>query len=96
VRPLVWLFIFAAGFRQVLDVSIIQAMGRRRLQRWGPRTLDIDVLTYGAETTDEADLKAPDPRMAERAFVLAPLAEISPDLRIADQEIVRLLALVDC
>jgi len=34
--------------------------------------------------------------MAERAFVLAPLAEISPDLRIADQEIVRLLALVDC
>jgi len=51
VRPLVWLFIFAAGFRQVLDVSIIQAMGRRRLQRWGPRTLDIDVLTYGVETT---------------------------------------------
>ena len=78
-----------------LCLEIEQEMGRRRLERWGPRTLDIDILTYGAATIDEPDLKAPHPRIAERAFVLAPLAEIAPDLRIADQEISRLLALVD-
>jgi 2-amino-4-hydroxy-6-hydroxymethyldihydropteridine diphosphokinase len=65
------------------------------LERWGPRTLDIDILTYGDSRIDEPDLKAPHPRIAERAFVLAPLAEIAPHLRIADQEISRLLALAD-
>ena len=78
-----------------LCLEIEREMGRRRLERWGPRTLDIDILTYGAATIDEPDLKAPHPRIAERAFVLAPLAEIAPDLRIADQEVARLLALVD-
>jgi 2-amino-4-hydroxy-6-hydroxymethyldihydropteridine diphosphokinase len=78
-----------------LCLEIEQKMGRRRLERWGPRTLDIDILTYGDSRIDEPDLKAPHPRIAERAFVLAPLAEIAPNFRIADQEISRLLALAD-
>jgi 2-amino-4-hydroxy-6-hydroxymethyldihydropteridine diphosphokinase len=78
-----------------LCLEIEQKMGRRRLERWGPRTLDIDILTYGDSRIDEPDLKAPHPRIAERAFVLAPLAEIAPHFRIADQEISRLLALAD-
>ena len=78
-----------------LCLEIEQKMGRRRLERWGPRTLDIDILTYGDATIDEPDLKTPHPRIAERAFVLAPLAEIAPRLRIADQEVAHWLALVD-
>ena len=78
-----------------LCLEIEWNMGRRRLERWGPRTLDIDILTYGDATIDEPDLKTPHPRIAERAFVLAPLAEIAPRLRIADQEVAQWLALVD-
>ena len=70
-------------------------MGRRRIERWGPRTLDIDILTYGEATIDEPDLKIPHPRIAERAFVLAPLAEIAPHLRIGGREIAQWLALAD-
>ena len=78
-----------------LCLEIEQKMGRRRLERWGPRTLDIDLLTYGDATIDEPELKAPHPRIGERAFVLAPLAEIAPRLRIADRDIAEMLALVD-
>ena len=78
-----------------LCLEIEQKMGRRRLERWGPRTLDIDILTYGDAKIDEPDLKTPHPRIAERAFVLAPLAEIAPRLRIADQEVTHWLALAD-
>jgi 2-amino-4-hydroxy-6-hydroxymethyldihydropteridine diphosphokinase len=78
-----------------LCLDIERAMGRRRLERWGPRTLDIDILTYGEATIDEPDLKVPHPRLAERAFVLAPLAEIAPHLRIAGREIAQWLALAD-
>ena len=62
--------------------SVERAMGRVRTIRWGPRTIDIDVLIYGCETIDESGLQVPHPRIAERAFVLAPLAEIAPELRI--------------
>jgi 2-amino-4-hydroxy-6-hydroxymethyldihydropteridine diphosphokinase len=78
-----------------LCLEIEQNMGRRRLERWGPRTLDIDILTYGDATIDEPELQIPHPRITERAFVLAPLAEIAPRLRIADQEVAHWLALVD-
>jgi 2-amino-4-hydroxy-6-hydroxymethyldihydropteridine diphosphokinase len=76
-------------------LEIEQNMGRRRLERWGPRTLDIDILTYGDAAIDYPDLKIPHPRITERAFVLAPLEEIAPRLRIADQEVAHWLALVD-
>jgi 2-amino-4-hydroxy-6-hydroxymethyldihydropteridine diphosphokinase len=58
-----------------------RAFGRDRAneQRWGPRTLDIDLITYDGLTMDEPDLTLPHPRLFERAFVLIPLIEIAPD-----------------
>lgn len=56
--------------------------GRIRSQRWGARTLDIDILLFGDEILDLPDLKIPHYGMAERAFVLQPLFEIAPNLEI--------------
>lgn len=53
--------------------------GRLRGERWGPRTLDVDVLAFGAETSLDPALTLPHPRAHERAFVLVPWAEIDPD-----------------
>ncbi len=53
---------------------------RVRQQRWGPRTLDADVLWIDGYESDEVELTVPHPRMFERAFVLAPLEELAPDL----------------
>jgi 2-amino-4-hydroxy-6-hydroxymethyldihydropteridine diphosphokinase len=61
------------------------AAGRVRLERWGPRTLDADVLYVEGETVDEEDLTVPHPRLWERRFVLAPLADLAPDLVTKDQ-----------
>jgi 2-amino-4-hydroxy-6-hydroxymethyldihydropteridine diphosphokinase len=55
------------------------ALGRVRAQRWGPRTLDADVIACGAEVSDDPDLTLPHPRAHERAFVLAPWLEADPD-----------------
>lgn len=55
-----------------------QAERRERTVRWGPRTLDVDVLMFGNLTLDSPDLVVPHPRLVERAFVLAPLAEVAP------------------
>jgi 2-amino-4-hydroxy-6-hydroxymethyldihydropteridine diphosphokinase len=64
-------------------LAIEQAHGRERPYRNAPRTLDLDLLLYGDEIIDDAPtLIVPHPRMHERAFVLAPLAEVSPDLVI--------------
>jgi 2-amino-4-hydroxy-6-hydroxymethyldihydropteridine diphosphokinase len=57
---------------------------RVRLERWGPRTLDADVLLVGDLAVDEPDLVVPHPRMWERRFVLAPLADLAPELVPAD------------
>lgn len=65
-----------------LCLALERASGRERRERWGPRTLDIDILTYGTQAIDQPGLQVPHPRIAERAFVLAPLAEIAPDLLI--------------
>ena len=78
--------------------------GRQRSVRNAPRTLDLDLLLYGDEVSDDPGLTLPHPRLHERAFVLAPLAEIAPQLRIpgrgsvadlllqcADQQIEKLL-----
>jgi 2-amino-4-hydroxy-6-hydroxymethyldihydropteridine diphosphokinase len=59
------------------------ALGRVRLERWGPRTLDVDLLLYDDRTVDEPELQVPHPRMHERAFVLAPLLELEPDPSLA-------------
>ncbi|MGI9608413.1 MAG: 2-amino-4-hydroxy-6-hydroxymethyldihydropteridine diphosphokinase [Acidimicrobiales bacterium] len=53
---------------------------RVRTERWGPRTLDVDVLWIDDEVVDEYDLVVPHPRMFERAFVLVPLGDLAPDL----------------
>lgn len=54
--------------------------GRVREERWGPRTLDVDVLWVDGQAVHEPDLVVPHPRMWERRFVLAPLADLAPDL----------------
>lgn len=59
-------------------LAIEQEFGRERKERWGPRTLDLDILFYGDEIIAEADLSIPHPRIAERKFILTPLAEIAP------------------
>lgn len=56
------------------------AAGRVRAERWGPRPLDVDVLWIEGVTLDEPDLVVPHPRMWERRFVLAPLADLAPEL----------------
>ena len=56
------------------------AAGRERAERWGPRTLDVDVLAVGELRLDDSDLQVPHPRMAERRFVMAPLADVAPDV----------------
>lgn len=62
-----------------------EAAARERTVRWGPRTLDADVLLVGDEVRATPTLTVPHPRMWERRFVLAPLAELAPELVSADQ-----------
>jgi len=68
--------------RQLLRVvqGIERALGRRRLVRRGPRTIDIDILFYGGDIIRARDLVIPHPRIAERRFVLVPLRELAPSL----------------
>jgi 2-amino-4-hydroxy-6-hydroxymethyldihydropteridine diphosphokinase len=63
-----------------------EARGRTREVRWGPRTLDVDVLLVGEATSDEPEILVPHPRLYERAFVLAPLRELAPDL-VSDEQL---------
>lgn len=55
-------------------------MGRTKAERWGPRLIDLDIIFYNDKIIDEKGLNVPHPHMHERAFVLAPLSEIAPDL----------------
>ncbi|GAB4304338.1 MAG: 2-amino-4-hydroxy-6-hydroxymethyldihydropteridine diphosphokinase [Oscillatoriaceae cyanobacterium] len=61
----------------LLDIE--QQYGRTRTQRWGPRTLDLDLLLYDNAIVHTPTLELPHPRMRDRAFVLVPLAEIAPE-----------------
>jgi 2-amino-4-hydroxy-6-hydroxymethyldihydropteridine diphosphokinase len=74
--------------RDLLDalLAIERELGRDRSreQRWGPRTLDLDLLLYGAEMIDEPGLTVPHPRLADRRFVLEPLHELVPGLVLPD------------
>lgn len=72
--------------RELLELcqELERAAGRRRDGRWGPRTLDVDVLLVGDLTVDEPDLRVPHPRLWQRRFVLRPLADLAPDLVSAE------------
>lgn len=63
-------------------LNVENSLGRVRKRRWGPRTLDLDLLIYDALLMKTPTLTLPHPRMTERLFVLAPLSHISPDLII--------------
>ena len=80
-----------------LTRGIEAKFGRDRAHetRWGPRTLDIDILAYGEASLDTPDLQLPHPRMTERAFVLIPAAEIAADWPIAGQTIGQRAAKLD-
>lgn len=69
--------------------EVERALGRDRTreQRWGPRSADIDIITYDGVSLNDKDLIVPHPRLFERAFVLIPLAEIAPDLIVAGTRI---------
>ncbi|MGY1521791.1 2-amino-4-hydroxy-6-hydroxymethyldihydropteridine diphosphokinase [Luteimonas sp. A482] len=81
--------------RQLLDalLEIEQRFGRERAAgdsgRWGPRTLDLDLLLYADAVVDEPGLRVPHPHLHERAFALVPLAEIAPDAVIPGHASVR-------
>ncbi len=71
--------------RRLLDhlLDIERRLGRERVgPKWGPRTIDLDLLLYGDETVDEPGLVVPHPRLLEREFVLEPLADLVPWLKI--------------
>lgn len=74
--------------RELLGVChrLESAANRVRAERWGPRTLDVDILWMDAAPVDEPDLQVPHPRMTQRRFVMAPLADIAPDLAAPDWE----------
>lgn len=68
------------GAQELLGVCqrVEQELGRERTIRWGPRTVDLDILLYGNDAIEAENLIVPHPRMHERAFVLIPLLEIAP------------------
>jgi len=82
--------------RELLDacLGVEREMGRERAERWGPRVIDLDLLTYGREEIDEPGLTVPHPRMHDRAFVLVPLLELDPDPLLPDGRTVGTLRLV--
>lgn len=63
-----------------------QKFGRKRDIRWGPRTIDLDILLFNQENIETEKLIIPHPRMAERAFVMVPLLEINPDFQFPSKE----------
>jgi 2-amino-4-hydroxy-6-hydroxymethyldihydropteridine diphosphokinase len=83
--------------RALLDVCLASELQLKRVrkERWGPRSIDIDVLIYGEDEIDEEGLTVPHPRMTDRAFVLAPLAEIAPEIELKGEPIEKHLAVVD-
>jgi 2-amino-4-hydroxy-6-hydroxymethyldihydropteridine diphosphokinase len=84
--------------RELLDalLAIEQSLGRVRDERWGPRTIDLDLLLYGKEVVDEPGLRVPHPRLHERGFALEPLAELEPGLEIPGRgSVSALLAALD-
>jgi 2-amino-4-hydroxy-6-hydroxymethyldihydropteridine diphosphokinase len=80
---------------RALAVEAMFGRDRSREQRWGPRVLDIDIIAFDALEIAERGLTLPHPHLFERAFVLAPLAEIAPDRKIKGITIAQALARLD-
>ncbi len=76
-------------------LSVEGDLGRVREERWGPRLIDIDVLSYEGASVSDARLILPHRYVRERAFVLVPLAEIAPDLMIGGERVADALAKLD-
>lgn len=76
-------------------LAIEHARGRQRRERWGPRTLDLDLLLHGNSSLNDARLTLPHPAMLGRAFVLAPLCDLAPDLILAGRPLSAHLADLD-
>ncbi len=83
--------------RALLEAILLveQQLGRHRNERWGPRSLDIDILLFGDESINEPGLHIPHPRLHERAFALAPLADVRPDARFGGSSAAEWLARAD-
>ena len=72
-------------------LAVERELGRERRERWGPRTIDLDLLLYGDEILDEPGLTVPHPRLHERRFALEPLADLAPSLEIPGRGRISLL-----
>ncbi len=81
----------------LLDVCLAAeaAQDRVREQKWGPRTIDLDILAFEAGSYSSARLQVPHPRLAERAFALAPLADLDPGLLVGGRTVSQWLAECD-
>ncbi len=98
-----WFLNAALGLRTTLAphalldacLALEAALGRVRARRWGPRAIDLDLLTYEGAVLSDARLTLPHPLMLERAFVLVPLAEIASDLVVAGTRVGDALARLD-
>lgn len=98
-----WFFNSAAAIETALSPHALldlcldteRSMKRIRAERWGPRTLDMDILAYDNLTVSDDRLTLPHPRMRDRAFVLMPLADIAPDLVVEGRGVTAWLADAD-
>lgn len=70
-------------------LEIEKHMGRKRLVKWGPRVIDLDILLYGSLTISEEDLQVPHPFLTQREFVVVPLLELEPELALPDGTMLR-------
>ena len=77
------------------EIERVAGRDRKSEIRFGPRTLDLDILLYGDRVLHEEGLAIPHPRLTERAFVLAPLAEIAPDLQVGGLTVRELLGRIE-
>ena len=87
-----WFVNAAISVATTLSPQVENEMGRLRNQRWGPRLIDVDVLTYRDKIIDTAELKVPHPLITERSFVLLPLRDVAPDVRISGATLDQLIA----
>jgi 2-amino-4-hydroxy-6-hydroxymethyldihydropteridine diphosphokinase len=84
--------------RELLDalLEVERRLGRERRERWGPRTIDLDLLLHGDDVLDEPGLTVPHPRLHERRFALEPLLDLDPDLVVPGRgRVIDLLARLD-